>query len=216
MDDRAIRLHITYDKPLEVKQFAKLLDLTGEAFSCTYDDISVQYKDVDLPPKTPATILKVGEGSILLELFSSALVSIASSVVASILADALKEKLGLGNKTQGVTISADHSTINIHIDEHGSIVRHRAWNADEESFFVGRAVDTYVIEKKICVDPEEFIQGKEFAGLVNRHGLNSLRLKLRNIKAIFEDLYVNNGLDVERLDHYSKRNEALVRKALKR
>lgn len=204
MQECSIEMHITYDAPLEVKAFAKLLNTIDKSFGYAYGVLKEKYRDIDFPTKSPVKLKDVKEGSIWLDLLTNICVDIAVGVLVSVLVDYLKDKINIGRKKPEVY--SEDGIIIVNILQASA---RASWTEVEEELFVRKAVETYVV-KGLHTDPKDFIGDSGFEDIVDRHGPNALRRKLENIKAIFDDLCVSNTLDIKGSGNYSKRNRDLV------
>ena len=205
---QSIKMHITYDEPLEIKAFAKLLNTVDKSFGYAYDVLKEKYRDIDFPTKTPARLKGVKEGSIWLDLLTNICADIAAGVIVDVLVDYLRNKLSLGGKkTPKIYVDGDRVDINI-VSIQQTSARAR-WSEEEERLFIRKAVETYVVHG-LRTDPEDFMNDPALEGVIERHGTNAVQCKLKSIKAVFEDLGVNNTLDVRGIGGYSDRYRDLV------
>ncbi len=204
MLEQSIKMHITYDEPLEIKAFAKLLNTVDKSFGYAYDVLREKYRDIDFPTKSPVRLKGVKEGLICLDL----LTSICADIAVGVLADYLRNRLNLGGK-KSPEIYVDGDMIDINIVSVHQISARAKWSEEEERLFIRKAVETYVVNG-LRTDPEDFMNDPALEGIIRRRGINTVQRKLESIKAVFEDLGVNNTLDVPGIGGYSDRYRDLV------
>lgn len=116
--------------------------------------------------------------------------------------------------SQGISIDRNPSdvlAINLDLSENFKIKSINKWTLTEEEPFIKEVVDVYVV-KKANDSIQKFLKDHDFTDLIYAHGLESVKLKLQNTKAVFEEKQLNDSLDVKPLKRYSAQNKNLVEK----
>ncbi len=208
MADNSLWIHFTYDEPLAIQEFVKLLNFVDKSFSNALDVISIKNHDSSISSKKPVRILEVNNGSILIDFLFEALTAIGIEVIKSIF-EVLKKRFASKNKQVGDVIYNNEHQINIHVGRDLIIPSKIDWGKVEEEKFVRKAIETYV-KNKLNIPADEFIRDVDFIDLISLHGLGSLKIKLQNIKAVLEELKIENSLDISGLSNYSKTNKDFI------
>lgn len=210
MSDNSIWFHFTYDKPLEIQEFTKLLNFVDKSFANALEMMSIKNPSLKISPNQPTKILGVKEGSILINFLIEGLAAIGVEIIKSI-AEILRKRLAFKNRRAGDCIYIQDNQINIHVGGDLIIPSKIEWNKDDEEKFVSKAVETYV-KKKMKISPDEFIRDRDFLNLISIHGLNSLKARLQNIKAVFEELHIENSLKISGFSNYSQADKNNIKK----
>ncbi len=212
MPGNSIWFHFTYDKPLEIQKFTKLLNFVDKSFANVLEAMSIKDPSLKISLNKPAKILGVKEGSILINFLIEGLAAIGVEIIKSI-TEILRKRFASKNRQAGDYVYIQDNQINIHVGGDLIIPSKIEWNKDDEEKFVSKAVETYV-KKKLNISPDEFIRDRDFLDLISIHGLNSLKARLQNIKAIFDELQIENSLKLNGFSNCSKTDRDIILRIL--
>ncbi len=217
-----INLHLTYERPLTMGELSAIMIAIENLYKEAYKEVKRKNKELELPKNNfEPKIEKVSEGSINFLLHLPELIKSGIELI-SLITDCfnkIKEKIkGKPNNIldKQSTIIINNSNINVFGDYIQMHVTSKAlefccnnkWNLEDEECISIYAIREYVVfkEKTPVID---FVSNiPDF--LMRKYGFDSLKTKMQNTKAIFEELKISNTLDISSLSNYSKRHKNFI------
>ncbi len=215
MEENIIQLHITYEENPSFDDFMQLMEIVNESFNSALTIASIEYPDSFGNLNDCKFYVKgVKEGSIIFEFVLPILIGVATNVISEIIVTVIKNKF---NKVKGkdvVDVKPESSGVSIGVSKQFKFSQKRAWTPKEEDALAKKAVEVYV-NKKQKMDVNTFIKDPKFIGIIARHGVNSIRQKISNIRYIL-DMERPNGhtLEISPRQNCSKENIKAVKRYL--
>lgn len=202
------RIEIGDYSTITFKDFTKIIgNLNTFVRSCNLELIkrSDFVKDEDYETalrENEAKIVEVGNGSVWIDIvipIACSLIPFAYEVIKDIVALYKEKHIKIDDYDRITKVDKRFKDIKL------------SWSLDDNILFTERCINTYC-RKNRNILPDNFVDSLPFS--FQKFGHDSLLLKVRNTKALFNKYKINNNLDISPFNHYSKEHEKVFKELL--